>query len=715
MRTDHGFVRVAACVPRVHVADPSRNVDELLSFSSKLDHGAVQLAVFPELSLTGYTCGDLFHQRWLQEDALAALNQFLHGNMAYGVAYVIGMPLRVDDQLFNCAVVCEGGRVLAVIPKSYLPNYKEFYEARWFAPADRLRSREIKLYGSVVPIGTDVLVELVHRGSELVHQWPEERTPRQSFCRVGIEICEDLWMPIPPTSSHALAGATILVNPSASPIAVAKADYRRQLISQQSARCIAGYVYAGAGPNESSSDVVFDGHAVIAENGTMLRESERFSFDPQCIIADVDVERLQRERAMTGSFGQGVAADRHEYRVVRAGVTGIRVEVALERTVDPHPFVPSDPATRDERCEEVFAIQTAGLRRRLEHLDAATGKREVAIGISGGLDSTLALLVAARTFDALGWPRSGIHAYTMPGFGTTERTRGNAHKLCEALGVPLREASIVEIASSMLRAEGHEPCRRCLKCENAQARARTAVLMTHGFIIGTGDLSEIALGWCTYGGDHLAMYAVNAGVPKTLVRHVVGWVADRGSLGEAATAVLRDILATPISPELLPPDAKGEITQKTEDLVGPYELHDFFLFHLLRNGFAPSKIAFLAERAFKGAYDRATILKWLAEFGRRFFGAQFKRNASPDGPKVGSVALSQRGDWRMPSDINGRAWCAEVARLIQQDNLSRYSVEFDATSRRYPAPATVPPAHEPKPLHKRRKKAGRKRTAERKR
>ena len=659
MRTDFGFVRVAAAVPRVHVADPMRNVEEILKFSSRIDYGAVQLAVFPELCLTGYTCGDLFHQRWLQEQALAALDRFLHGGMAYGVAYVVGMPLVVDDQLFNCAVVCANGEVLAAIPKTYLPNYKEFYEQRWFAPADRLRSREVELFGSRVPIGTDVLIELTPRSDGTGKS-------QRPFCRVGVEICEDLWMPIPPSSHHALAGATILVNPSASPIAVAKADYRRQLIGQQSARCIAGYIYAGSGPHESSADVVFDGHAVVAENGTLLQESERFSFAPQFVVADIDVERLDRERAMTGSFGQGVAADRTPYRVVRAEVTGVRVEVALERAVDPHPFVPSDPAKLDERCEEIFAIQAAGLRRRLEHLERQTGKREVAIGISGGLDSTLALLVTVRAFDALGWKRNGIHAYTMPGFGTTDRTKGNAHKLRKALKVPLREASIVEVAEAMLRAEGHEPCRRCLKCENAQARARTAVLMTHGFIIGTGDLSEIALGWCTYGGDQLAMYHVNAGVPKTLVKYVVGWVAERRSLGDPASAVLTDVIATPISPELLPPDAKGDIAQKTEDLIGPYDLHDFFLFHVLRNGFAPAKIAFLAERGFTNRYGRSTILRWLRVFYERFFAAQFKRNAAPDGPKVGSVALSQRGDWRMPSDIDGRAWLEEVDRLIAE-------------------------------------------------
>ena len=652
---NYGFARVAAVVPRVHVADPERNVAEILSHSSALRAGAVQLAVFPELCITGYTCGDLFADELLQEEALAALDRFLR-EMPCGIAYVVGMPLAVHGQRFNVAVVCVSGRPIAVIPKAHIPSYKEFYEGRWFRPASELRVAEVDLLGHRVPIGTDVLVELV----------PTDWIARPF--RVGVEICEDLWMPNPPSSHHALGGATILVNPSASPVAVAKADYRRALVAQQSARCIAAYVYAGAGPWESSSDVVFDGHAMIAENGAMLRESARFSFEPQVVTADVDVERLERERLQTGSFSQGIAAERIPYRVVQTEVADINlVNAPLMRTVDPHPFVPSDPKTRDERCEEVFAIQTAGLRRRLAHLAAATDLHEVAIGVSGGLDSTLALLVAVRAFDALGWPRVNIHAYTMPGFGTTERTRGNAHRLREALGVSLREAPIVEAAEAILRAEGHEPCHRCLKCENAQARARTAVLMTRGFTIGTGDLSEIALGWCTYNGDHMSMYGVNAGVPKTLVKYVVGWAAERGLFGDAATVVLRDVLATPISPELLPPNADGGIAQVTEAIIGPYELHDFFLFHVLRNGFTPAKIAFLAERAFAGMFDRVTILKWLTEFYRRFPAAQFKRNAGPDGPKVGSVALSQRGDWRMPSDIDGNVWRREATQLFDDE------------------------------------------------
>ncbi|MBI4142872.1 NAD(+) synthase [Candidatus Uhrbacteria bacterium] len=650
MRTDYGFARVAAIVPRVHVGDPEQNALEILGFGGMLDHGAIQLAVFPELCLTGYTCGDLFDQDLLQEQVLAALHLLLRG-MPHGVAYVVGMPLALHGQRFNVAVVCANGVPLAVIPKVHIPNYKEFYEGRWFRPASELRVAEVDLCGYRVPIGTDILVELVPRNGA------------RPF-RVGVEICEDLWMPNPPSSHHALAGATVLVNPSASPVTVGKADYRRQLVGQQSARCVAAYVYAGAGPHESSSDVVFDGHALIAENGSVMEESKRFSFDSQHIIADVDVERLERERRLTGSFSQGIAADMTAYRIVRAEVTGIRAEVHLHRTIDPAPFVPSDPAKRDERCEEVFAVQVAGLRHRLAELEHVIGKREVAIGISGGLDSTLALLVTVRTFDALGWDRAGIHAYTLPGYGTTERTRGNAHTLCEVFGIPLREVSIIAATDALLRAEGHEPCRKCRKCENAQAEVRMAILRRHGFVVGTGDLSESALGWCTYGGDHLPHYGVNVGVPKTLIQYVVAWVAERRTLGDAVSAVLADVVATPISPELLPPDVSGMIAQKTEDLIGPYALHDFFLFHFLRNGFAPRKIAFLAERAFTREFSPEVIRKWLVEFYRRFPSAQFKRNAAPDGPKVGSVALSQRGDWRMPSDIDMAIWRQQALDLL---------------------------------------------------
>ncbi|MDO8599359.1 MAG: NAD(+) synthase [bacterium] len=658
MRTDYGFVRVAAMVPRVHVADPERNAGEILGYGEMLDYGAVQLAVFPELGITGYTCGDLFDQDWLQEQAFAALDRLLHGT-PYGIAYVVGMPLAIFGQRFNVAVVFANGQPLAVIPKVHLPNYKEFYEGRWFRPASELRVTEVDLLGYRVPIGTDVLIELV----------PREGSGRPF--RVGVEICEDLWMPNPPSSHHALAGATILVNPSASPVAVAKADYRRALVTQQSARCVAGYVYAGAGPHESSSDVVFDGHALVAENGSLLQETKRFAFDPQHVIADIDVERLERERRLTGSFSQGIAADRTTYRIVHAEVTGIRVENGLERTVDPYPFVPSDPTKRDERCEEVFAIQTTGLRRRLEHLETATGNRKVTIGVSGGLDSTLAFLDTVRVFDDLGWDRTEIRAVTMPGFGTTERTRGNAHVLCDALGVPIEEISIVTASLITLRDTKHlgpdeQPHRSCMTCQNVQARERTKVLMTMGFVVGTGDLSEIALGWCTYNGDHMSMYHVNAGVPKTLVKYVVGWVAERGTLGKEASTVLRDILATPISPELDPLGAEGEMGHETEAIVGPYDLHDFFIFHFLRNGFAPRKIAFLADRAFTGKFSPVVIRKWLAEFYRRFPAAQFKRNAGPDGPKVGSVALSQRGDWRMPSDITMRAWREEAERLVAE-------------------------------------------------
>lgn len=474
-------------------------------------------------------------------------------------------------------------------------------------------------------------------------------------------------MPIPPSSHHALHGATVLVNPSASNALVGKADYRRELVGNQSARCIAAYVYTSCGVGESSSDVVFDGHAIIAENGGVLVESERFRREPQLVTTDVDVLRLVRERTMTGSFGQSVAEDARPYRTVAVEAPYLDLTPgkgrSLLRTIDPHPFVPSDPATRDARSEEVFQIQTAGLVRRLIHLEKMTGKRQVAIGISGGLDSTLALLVTVRAFDELGWDRQGIIAYTMPGFGTTRRTRSNAEKLCRAFGVTLRRVSIKRAVLRHLKDIGHEPDLRCVVCQNAQARMRTLILMDSGFVIGTGDLTEIALGWCTYNGDHMSMYNVNAGVPKTLVRHVVAWAAERNLFGPVVSKILRDIVATPISPELREV-RPGEEMQKTEEEIGPLELHDFFLHAMIRHGFAPAKAYFHASIAFVGRYDDATIRRWLIEFYRRFCPAQFKRDAAPDGPKVGSVALSQRGDWRMPSDIEFTLWLAEAERIV---------------------------------------------------
>ncbi|MBI2483391.1 NAD(+) synthase [Candidatus Uhrbacteria bacterium] len=673
MAQHQGFVRIATAVPRVHVGDPEANVRAMVELAKTAGNAGAQVLVFPELGITGYTCRDLFLQPELQRAAYAQLRTFvmrMDNEACRGMLAIVGLPLAVDGQLFNVAAVVVAGeaRVLAYIPKVYLPGYKEFEENRWFAPADRLCSTVHADDGAL--IGADILIDV--------------RTTAMRRFTLGVEICEDLWMPIPPSSHLANQGATVLLNCSASNAVVGKADYRRELVRGQSSRCIAAYAYVSCGPGESTADVSFDGHAFIAENGSLLAESPRFQRTGHLTVADVDVERLLRERTMTGSFGQSVASEQRAYRRVLAdGITELNVRQSFRRSVDPFPFVPRDPATRDARCDEVFAIQVDGLTRRLEHLEAMTGKRQVSIGISGGLDSTLALLVVVRAFQALGWDLSGIHAYTFPGFGTTDRTKSNAYALCAALGVPLREVSIVEASLLTLRQLGHlhadeQPHRDCLTCQNAQARIRTLFLMTDGFVIGTGDLSESALGWCTYNGDHMSMYNVNAGVPKTLVRYVVGWVAERGLLGAAASTVLRDILATPISPELDPVAADGQMGHTTEEQIGPYDLHDFFLFHFLRNGYGPRKIVFLAECAFANIrwedgphrgelkYPSSVIRKWLLEFFRRFPKAQFKRDAAPDGVKVGSVALSQRGDWRMPSDVDMALWVHEAEALLAE-------------------------------------------------
>lgn len=649
MRHSYGFVRIAAAVPRVRVADPARNATELSRLAGEAAIHGVQLIVFPELCLTGYTCGDLFKQKSLLDAAEDALAEFVKTTYNLPLISVVGMPLHLDGQRFNVAAVVNSGQIVAVIPKQYIPNYREFYELRWFSRADWTRREEVMISGTRVPFGNNLLVEAAGI----------------PYFRFAVEICEDLWEPTPPSSHQALAGARILVNLSASNAVVAKADYRRSLVQNQSARCVAAYLYTSCGVGESSGDLVFDGHAIVAENGITLAESERYARESQLVITDVDLEKLVHER-MDSSFGQAVSDEpEHAYRTVTAQkVRPMDAGANQRRMIDSHPFVPNDPVMRDTRCAEVWNLIVSGLATRLEHLERATGKREVSIGISGGLDSTLALLVTVKTFDLLAWDRRGIIAVTMPGFGTTDRTKGNAEKLCEALGVTLREIPIRDATLQHLRDIGHEADLRCTVCQNAQARNRTMILMNLGFVVGTGDLSEIALGWCTYNGDHMSMYNVNCGVPKTLVRYVVGWVSETGEVG--AREVLRDILATPISPELEPPDAEGKIAQKTEDIIGPYGLHDFFLFHMIRNGFVPRKIAFLAERAFAGIYGRAAILRWLREFYVRFFSAQFKRDAAPDGPKVGSVSLSQRGDWRMPADASGDLWIAEVDALIRE-------------------------------------------------
>ncbi len=645
-----GFVRVAAVCPDLRVADVAFNRDATESIIRAGAAEGAALVVCPELGLTGYTAGDLFFSDLLIAEAWAALGE-LATRLADlpSVAAVIGLPAQTaDGRVYNVAAMVANGVIAGIVPKQYLPNRAEFYEDRWFV---RALGATLPTQIGDVPFGTDLLFALGgHPGAT-----------------VGIEICEDLWAVEPPSGKLALGGATIIVNPSGSPELLGKADYRRELVKQQAARCLAAYVYAGSGPGESTMDVVFGGHGLICENGSMLAESTRFKFDQQVIAADVDVARLRHERHMSSSFSNALTPTLRTIDVPLAA-TPSRSD-GFRRPIARRPFVPSDVAQRAKHCEEIFAIQSTGLAKRLRH----TGAKTVTIGISGGLDSTLALLVAARAFDRLGLPHKGIVAITMPGFGTTDRTYQNALGLMRALGTTVREISIANAVRGHFADIGHDEADHDVTYENAQARERTQILMdvandTGGFVVGTGDLSEAALGWMTFNGDHMSMYHVNAGVPKTLVRHLVSWAADDVFARDAA-AILHDIVATPITPELLPLK-DGKLEQKTEDTVGPYELHDFFLYHVVRFGSRPAKVYALACQAFADAghdggthYDDATIVKWLEVFHRRFFAQQFKRSSMPDGPKVGSVALSPRGDWRMPSDASSASWLAEIDAL----------------------------------------------------
>jgi NAD+ synthase (glutamine-hydrolysing) len=636
----YGFIRVAAAVPRVRVGDSAYNAEQTITLLREAVAAGAQVVVFPECGLTGYTCADLFQQDSLLDGARAALGEIAAATGAMPGVAIVGLPLTEAGQTFNCAAVIAGGRVHGVVPKSFIPGYKEYYEHRWFAPAARLTRREIKLGGSAVPCGTDLLFHL-----EGVQD-----------CALAVEICEDLWVPSPPSAAHAMAGATIICNLSASNELVAKAEYRRALVVQQSARCVAGYVLASAGVGESTTDMVFAGHTFIAENGVMLAEGERFRRDAHFATADIDVQRVTHDRRFMTTFHVGADVADRVYRHIDVDGGASEWGTPLQRPLATHPFVPSAPAERDKRCREIFAIQTAGLAKRLEHCNAQTA----VIGVSGGLDSTLALLVSVHTFDLLGREHAGVHAVTMPGYGTSERTYGNVTKLCSALGLTLEEIDITPACDQHLEDIGHDPGDHSVVFENAQARERTQILFDlanklGGIVVGTGDLSELALGWCTYGGDQISMYNVNCGVPKTLVRYLIQWVAETQE-GEDTRAVLRDILDTPISPELLPTDAEGGIAQKTEDTIGPYELHDFFLYHLVRCGMTPVKILFLAAQAFAGQYGEQECRRWLRVFLQRFFAQQFKRSCMPDGPKVGSVSLSPRGDWRMPSDAEAHVW-----------------------------------------------------------
>ncbi len=639
---NYGFVKVAAAVPQVAVADCARNAERIVALAQQAARRGVELVAFPELAVTGYTCADLFLQPALLDAADEALGEIVRQTRKLPLALIVGLPLRHEDRLYNCAAVVAQGRLLGVVPKSYIPNYAEFYEARWFASGAGIEEERITAAGQEADFGTELTFAV--NGAEF-----------------GIEICEDLWVASPPSSRLALNGAKLIFNLSASPEGVGKHAYLRELVAQQSARTHTAYVYCSAGFGESSTDLVFAGNGLIAENGTMLAQAARFSLDEQLTVADVDIERLEFERRRNTSFRMREEAG--ESTVIEMELPDALKASALDRRVDPMPFVPADEAHRNERCEEIFQIQSHGLARRLAH----TGCRCAVVGISGGLDSTLALLVTVRTFDKLGLDRRGILGITMPGFGTTDRTYRNALKLMEGLGVTVREIPIRDACLQHFRDIGLPESDRSAAYENAQARERTQILMDvanmeGGLVIGTGDLSELALGWATYNGDQMSMYGVNASVPKTLVRHLVRWAADT-ERDEATRATLLDIIDTPVSPELLPADREGNIAQKTEDLVGPYELHDFFLYNFVRAGFRPAKIAFLAEQAFAGSYDRETIVKWLRVFFRRFFAQQFKRSAMPDGPKVGSVSLSPRGDWRMPSDASAALWLRELEEL----------------------------------------------------
>lgn len=640
---DHGFVKVAAAVPELRVADCGYNAVKIINMINEAEMAGAQIVVFPELAITAYTCSDLFHQQLLIKGAEAALIKVAEETRELDIVSIVGMPLMSENQLFNCAVVIQCGEILGVVPKTYIPGYKEFYEERWFASGAKALKPCINISGLDIPFGTDLLFE-------------STKPDPVSF---GIEICEDLWTPIPPSSYQAIAGASILFNLSASNEIIAKAEYRRELVRQQSGKCVAGYVYVSSGVDESTTDVVYGGHALIAENGGILSESERFLRTSHMTISEIDVQRLMNDRIKNTSFMEGQPSK--SFRKINLLLESLDLDkTGFTRTVDPHPFVPSEKSARDIRCREIFAIQTTGLAKRLVH----TGIKNVVLGISGGLDSTLALIVAVKTFDMLKIPAENITAVTMPGFGTTDITYENAVQLIRSFGASFREIDIKQACMQHFADIGHDPSIHDVTYENVQARERTQILMDiankqGGLVIGTGDLSELALGWCTYNGDHMSMYSVNCSIPKTLVKYLVQWAADNVTERTSAEVLLR-ILATPITPELLPPDENGGIQQKTEDIVGPYELHDFFLYHMLRYGAPPKKIAFLAGKAFRGVYDADTINLWLRTFYRRFFAQQFKRSCLPDGPKVGTISLSPRGDWRMPSDASAGLWLKEL-------------------------------------------------------
>ncbi|MBD5371170.1 MAG: NAD(+) synthase [Bacteroides sp.] len=651
-----GFRRVAAAVPGIRIADVNHNVEQIAAMVA--DAGDCDLIVFPELCVSGYTCADLFLQTTLLDSVQAGLVRLAHITSDSDTCIVVGAPLRYGNKLYNCAVYIRRGSIIGIVPKVHVPNYGEFYEQRWFASGGDVALTSINLHNQAdVPFGRDILIEC-------------------EGMVIATDICEDLWVPVPPSSLGVAAGANVVVNLSASNETIGKHRYRRELISQQSARSRCAYIYASAGPGESSTDLVFPGYAAVCEDGTMLAESDRFSHEAVLVKADIDIQSLDFDRRRTNTFPADTETPhrlvpsqslKHSHFNDGEHHDEVNIVEFENRAIDPHPFVPADPVHKDENCTEIIHIQCLGLRQRLSAINCRT----LVVGISGGLDSTLALLVACRTFDLMDIPRSGIVGITMPGLATTDRTRDNAWQLMERLGVTAMEIPIGKAVAGHFEDIGQNPAIHDATYENSQARERTQILMdmankTGGIVLGTGDLSELALGWCTYNGDHMSMYGVNASVPKTLVKHLVEWFASR-TPDEKEAAILRDIIDTPISPELVPSDDPAqEIAQKTEDLVGPYELHDFFLFNMLRHGFSPTKTFHLARKAFRDAYDDATILKWMRTFYRRFFSQQFKRSCMPDGPKVGSVCLSPRGDWRMPSDASASLWLAEIDALTEK-------------------------------------------------
>lgn len=636
---DYGFIKVAAATPKIKVADVDYNTELICNQIDEAAKNGAKVLVFPELCLTGYTCSDLFWQSLMLEKVKEKTIEIARYSKDYDMLIMIGIPYEHNGKLYNVGVVLHKGKILGMVTKKHLPNYSEFYEARHFTKGFE-KVVTVDFAGQKVPMGMNILFKCENRPDMVI----------------GVEICEDLWVPNPPSIRHTMAGATIIANLSASDEVTGKSIYRRDFVAGQSARLICGYIYADAGEGESSTDLVYSAHNMIAENGRMLAEAKRFI--NQTVYGDIDLDRIKNERRKMTTYD---SKDEEDYTVVTFEMNMDNNELSTK--INNMPFVPGDIAKRNERCEEILTIQAMGLKKRLEHTNA----KSAVIGISGGLDSTLALLVTVRAFDMLGRDRKGIVAVTMPGFGTTDRTYDNALKMIEKLGTTFIEINISDAANEHFKAIGHDSSIHDVTYENVQARQRTLYLMNlanqyNGFVVGTGDLSELALGWATYNGDHMSMYGVNASIPKTLVRHLVRYYADTCDDIEL-NKVLMDVLDTPVSPELLPPQDNGEIAQKTEDLVGPYELHDFFMYYMLRLGYTPKKIYYLARNAFEGIYDDETILKWLKTFYRRFFAQQFKRSCLPDGPKVGTVAVSPRGDLRMPSDACATIWLKELEEI----------------------------------------------------